>query len=1078
MISARGRRRFSPPRWLGRGLTAGLAAAMFAGLVQPGAANAAEPPITITDAQLSGILFSSAERIKAAGVDYDKQVVLSAELLDFVARNPTAPETVLAAHVTELRAAVDAKVTGADLTSTTADRLRKLLLAVAAVPDAVLTGPQLGSLLGVVTARDATAGILSREQRITGTQQNLDVEPAYTVAARAVLQALHDKSALELAVADVWVQQFGAQATGQPFALNPLATTSTLKALPVLSGLIDVDAITTAAAQGKTALLTTINVQYQNIVTSENTLTGNAVTELTQLNLTITPPGAGNADQAAVDAALKEAGQYKQAGDQLKSGIDGLTSVAKLADPAASAFLTEYGAAAAQLAVSVFTLISAVETIGAAASAGATLGAYGAAIGAIIGIVEVFANVALGTDGTAAAIKALLQTVTKGFQQMQDSLKKINDNMKVRFDHVDDELNTIYNTMTADFATVINQVQTIGTDVHIVHEDLLSLQSTLEGFNKQILDSLQANEKIPFLLTVGQYVDYPALHNGASITDPTQFDTATSNFETTADTIANQAGMVTTDMSAPPQSALSLGGVAAIDWLANHANSTYGTHFAVGSGATATPNADMWAEAARAYYVTALQNPAMTAAPGPARLDNILRNGVAINAAAAQFSTPTAPVAGQAWTATNPLFTALLSDNATATQTMLNHIPAPSTWPDVVDTLNRPWDLWGSVSQISASDTTKLNDLPAAPTSMPSCDGSHPATSEPTWAGPKNMTPPSWLVQYLDPQDFAYSSCFYGAYYLPASNSYIGAFSCHPVHDDNPACDYRWERATGIRVNVVESIQHNGATVVQQTTLAGAGIVNCTWDVEAEKGTVPPMPPVPSDCAPSPTDDPTHHFNGAGLNQGQDSVTVANDGSTIARHIMDQRAAAYYAHVAQSLQTGNDIWMTNLNNNVQLIQAYVGLGFAHGVQSDDQLRALVFGTHNLANNLPVPGNPNSESDLALAYQEASVSIQADQPVRPEILDDAAPALHHAVCGIGVPAETDPLTYCMTRVLPQRPTRLAASIEAHEQQIYNGTEQQGLPLVNEVLDNLRLTRQFVVQPGAPAPAVRHSRLNAV
>lgn len=1077
MTSQTRRRRSSLPRWISRGLTTGLVAAVLAGLLQPGTANADEAPITITDAQLSGILFSSAERIKAAGVDYDKQVVLSAELLDYVARNPTAPETVLSAHLTETRAAVDAKVTAADLTLTTAERLRKLLMAVAGVPDAVLTGPQLGSLLGVVTARDATAGILSREQRITGAQQNLDVDPAYTVAARAILQAVHDKSALELAVADVWVQQFGAQAAGQPFALNPLATTSTLKALPILSGLINVDALTTAAAQGKTALLDAINVQYQSIVTSYNTLTGNAVTELTQLNVSASPPGGNNSPgQSAVDAALKEAAQYKQAGDQLKSGIDALTTVAKLADPAASAFLTEYGAAASQLAVCTFTLISAVETIGAAASAGATLGAYGAAIGAIIGIVEVFANVALGGDGTAAAIKAILSTVTKGFQQMQATLKTISDNMKIRFDHIDTELNTIYSTMTADFATVINQVQQIGTDVHTVHEDLLGLQSTLEGFDKQILDGLQANEKIPFLYTVGQYVDYPALHNGATITDPAQFDTATSNFETTADTVANQAGMITTDMSAPPQSALSLGGVAAIDWLANHANTTYGTHFTVGSGATATPNADMWAEAARAYYLTALQNPAMTAAPGPARLDNILRNGVAINAAAAQFSAPTAPVAGQAWTATNPLFTALLNENAADTQSMFNNIPAPSTWPDVVDNVNRPWDLWGSVNQISASDTTKLNDLPAAPTSMPSCDGSEPTTSEPTWAGPKDMTPPSWLVQYLDPGDFAYSDCFYGAYYLPASNSYVGAFSCHPVKDDNPQCDYRWSRDTGIRVNVVESVHHNGAVVVQQTTLAGTSVNNCTWDLEADKGEVPPMPPVPSDCAPSPTDDPTHHFSGLGLTKGQGETTVANDGSAIARHIIDQRTAAYYAHMAQHLQAGDDFWMANLDNNVQLIQAYVSLGLAHGVQTDDQLRALVFGTHDLASNLPVAGNPNSESDLALAYQEASVSIQADQPVAPEILDDAAPALHHAICGVGVPAETDPLTYCMTRVLPQRPIRLAASIEAHEEQIYDGTEQEGLPLVDEVLDNLRLTRQFVVQPGVPAPAAR-GRLHA-
>jgi hypothetical protein len=62
------------------------------------------------------------------------------------------------------------------------------------------------------------------------------------------------------------------------------------------------------------------------------------------------------------------------------------------------------------------------------------------------------------------------------------------------------------------------------------------------------------------------------------------------------------------------------------------------------------------------------------------------------------------------------------------------------------------------------------------------------------------------------------------------------------------------------------------------------------------------------------------------------------------------------------------------------------------------------------------------------------------------------------------------TACLLGVVGQRRDRLADRFEKHFHQIYDGTEVESLPLIDEVLRNLALTRQFVLAAGSsPAPA---------
>ena len=105
-----------PRRWRGFrlsiGVSVGVVAALAAGYVQPAYADGTQ--VVFNDGQVADVLFGAAVRLSDPGVDYYRSVVTTAELLDWRAGHPAAPEADVEAHAAAVRQQMDAQLTDAD----------------------------------------------------------------------------------------------------------------------------------------------------------------------------------------------------------------------------------------------------------------------------------------------------------------------------------------------------------------------------------------------------------------------------------------------------------------------------------------------------------------------------------------------------------------------------------------------------------------------------------------------------------------------------------------------------------------------------------------------------------------------------------------------------------------------------------------------------------------------------------------------------------------------------------------------------------------------------------------------------
>ncbi|SHF84748.1 hypothetical protein [Streptoalloteichus hindustanus] len=1048
MRGSRGTGRRHVLAWRGT-LVTGVVAALLTGLVQPAAA--AEPPVKFTDAQLGDALFATAVQVKNTGVELDKTIITSAELLDWRTKNPNVDAGAIASHLDAVRSAIDKRLSQTKARGPHAEALRGITEIVYDTSGTQITGTWMTELLGVVTGRDLAPGStvsLTTLGRVYGAQQGLDLNVAFTKFEWGLLAAVRQRAATDPAFAGVWRDKIGAAKPGQPYSVDPTANVAALKSLPVLRDVLKVDALVERGAAGKTAFYQEVRSQVTALRQRYEAVTSPLVDRLRLVSVQEGKPGTTRQppDAARVEREQKDQETRQHLIDQVKGGADFVVGVVKHFDEGFGNQLAQYTTAAFEIATQVNNLVTAVGQLAATTALGAaTLGYVGAAIGAVVGIVQIFAGLFGGRrSNDEAAQQMVVKLLVDGFGEIRANLRTIYKTMNLRFDRIDVALNTIYQTMQSRFDQVVTLIQDTNASIADVHQQLLSLQAAVQAFGERALAGIKDANGQSFAEAVGAYVDFARYNNGKPMSSyETQYFPAVTNFLTTAKHTARNNNYVFKDFrQSDARIAFTSSGTAgAVDWLANYANQHYGTRFDVAAADAMVPNVDLWAEAARAYYLTAVQNPKLAGQEGKdqARAGDIIENGMMVLNHAKQFSAP----GGTAGTA---LFDGLANDYRAKLGAFADAAENLATREPVMQP-GRHFQLWGDVNQ--GLPPGAINGLGMPNTATP-CAGSGPSGPKPPFVDGTQLPAPMQLSRQID-AGVQPTVCYTKVYWR--TGTLYAPIVTKPDRTDPDTWIYRnvADLVLDVEFHTMVHGEHGRTERATKTYKRG-----CSWQTKGAPGTEGPCT---GDLAASLTD-------GVKWEAGAAS-TVANAGAEKARLALSERRARFYELVATvaARDYADPAESHALNNQVRLYQAYVQLGLPRARETDDELHALAFGTHGLI------GNSDSSQVLSAIYAQAAQVERATYgrgalPIA--MLDDSAGGSSPPDCGTYRGKGRDPVGLCVKDIGADRAKRLHARIGTHLEHVRAGTETQTLPLIDEALANLRLVRQYVrtahPQPG--------------
>ncbi|WP_345367185.1 hypothetical protein [Actinoallomurus liliacearum] len=1034
------------------------------------ALSAADPPVIFTESQLSRVLLGPAVQVKDAPPDYDKDVVASAELVDWRKKNPSAPAAAVDAHVRSLLAGL-ANPPKDHMVESRPERWRALLKAVYATQGMEITGPRTSELLAVVTARDLFQAVRSKEQRLRGAQQGVDLDVSFTKAASGVWMAVYDAAATDPAFAAAWRDHVGVARPGEPYALAATATSETLKTLPGLRDVAKVDRLVAAGNAGRTAFYGEVRRQLDTFTDQAAVL--DLPRRLVEADASTRMPDDPDAYVSPeVIEQYKKNQEFRQKTiDGLKSGGEFLVGAVKYVDAGLGNQIAQYLEPFAKVLTSYNELITAVGTIGAATSVGAAFGGIGAAVGAAVGIVQVFSGVLGGSKGAdQAAQKQILEAMNRGFTGIHEDLKVIRQNMNDRFDRVDKSLDQIFSTLVDRFGTLIEAIKDVNANVQVIHEQLLGLQSQLQNFGSDILNSLKDDQKGAFIAAATHYVDYPAFNNGRTLDTYKTYTEGVDVFMATArDTARNSTFTQQNYALDDPRAALtarstpsdngSPGAAGAVDWLADYANRHYGSAYRVSPPSLMTPNADLWAEAARAYYLTALQNPRWAGAEGDdqARATALSNAGLEIRQAAAQF------VTGHA--APPKIFSDLEGDNLRSTSAFATEVEELKY--RVMNDARR-FNLWDDVEGIynALNADGRLRQLPGVAPTMSRCGGGDPIQTPDSTKRIDDISHALMVDRWINPGRSNVEMCYSGEYLTEHNGAMLCERGnwCHRSHYYDLTVTFTYT-VTGpggppIEAKKVIYIRHD--------------LRKCTWWGF-------PNDPMPANC---PRGIPNVHDELNKPNEylgpiGNTPPVSATAGLAEVTQMISDRRAQYYDLVARELGEGHIAAARDMNDQALLWRAYTDVLVPRLSREDDRLRRLLYGPHSLVADAPVAVGQVTNPILTATYVQAARAQRAGGLNGPLVLDTIK--TDTGDCAQFRNRATDAVATCVSKAAAQR----VRDLDSRFQLAFNNYEPRARvldtsPLVDEVLDNLRLVSQYVrtaypaPPPARPAPALTGRR----
>ncbi|WP_146605614.1 hypothetical protein [Micromonospora craterilacus] len=1001
------------------GLLAGAVLASLPQVVAPGPASAAEP-MKIDETALDRQLFVTHVGLRYADpVLAQRDAVLSAELVGWRERNPTADAAAITAHADLMASRMAAKLTEDDkrrsaweltlrlieiLNDTTNDTTRTpaamaspTMLAV--TQELVGVGrPNLGSVRDVVTNLRRSS---SDEDRVTAVRR---------IAWSAVrVRALEDAT-----FAEVWRIRYGA-----PRGIRPTIGSANLSKDPLLKGRFDVSALLAAAEDGNaTELLAEAGQQFDRMLADLRTQTGQAIAKAEQLDAAYGAKTDGPTPSEAVRTeAEADAKGRKKYIDDSKEMITGLAQIVTFVDKDAGKRVKGIGDAAVKVATAINEYLPKIAGLG-AKEAIFSLGTAALA-GNIIGVVGALVPLFTGPS--------MEQQMMDQLAGIRDDIKKLSEKMDTRFDAIDAKLAQLLENTEARFDELLERQNHTIEKLVGIEQALFQLSVQLDTWGAEILAAQRTSQMTPLLNTIDGAVHHADkydgavlswddfwraerdLHVGATVTmraEPFVGPSPGSYANADVISVINRGG---DDVFGPN------GAIAYLDW---YAATTYGHP---GSGRQVADVAN-WNVLTGAYELMSAENPHHIRRVVADRITGLVNDGESLLDAHRHFSEPLDQTVNGNWT--NNLFTKLVEGYEKATKELNGLLIAER---DAIRG-DRRHDMFGGVAQQAPAEGRTVD-----PTRVPACQpGSTQQLTRPTQVTIAKTPEIAHLARHVLPAGPVIRLC------------HEAQLVNREIESQGPWDVERADIQVTMALQVVWGDQTQRFTDWSAVMPAGevcrrnrnTGVVGACYDVG--------------------------HFLGqwdarfrtqfqSTAQQGRENGEVKTRAQKEVKDRLDVDIQRYYDNVhAQISNATTPLGKANVEvtKAVQLLQAYSKLGWARALEHDELLAMVLFGGEQLPADLP------NRSPVVTASLLAA---------RNNVRDGKAPADGLAYAGdcdvSDVPAaeRVDPVSDCLRSLALHRTAVLADRYKVNSARLKHGEYVEGPPLIVERVQKLRMVR---------------------
>ncbi|MCK2241415.1 MULTISPECIES: sialidase family protein [unclassified Crossiella] len=1023
-----------------------MTAALVSGALLTGALGAPPPALAavpIDQNALANTLLGSYLRIVDGDREYARHLVATAELTDWRARNPQADQNALSTHLNGVQKAIEAVVPERVWDQQPHEVVAASLHALRGAAGAVTNGPRIVELAAKVVGRDAQVLTGRVTDRIANTVPHLGYNSGFDTAQAGVWSALGSTARADANFRGAWDKAIGSVigvSAGQP--------ATQLSQLPRLKQVLDIQPILDQT--NNPAQLKLVSTEKFRLLTSQ--LYEQRKTGLGSIKADADAgvPGKKATEPDAKAKAAAEADEKKRQGiiNGVKGAFDGLAWFIGLNDPEAGRQLRAFANGAVQIATAVNKCVTAFKLISSVFSM-ATLAFTGNVIGAISSIVSVFA-------GAGPSIEELIM---EEIGKLREQVVKLHEDMVSHFQRIDQRLDVIYQGLTRQLHELSLGLDHMRGQVETVSQQLVDLSTKTQVIGTTVIESLANLSSSQTWQSANLIVDYKRLRPTKDVTFG-MYETAENIFQDVGQLKAMQAPYVVpegnygVDDETARTNLANHGHTGVVRYLSAYAKAHFDGAFPVSAEMV---NPMPWKLAANAYSLIAAQNPQHLGQILSVRPHAVAKEGARLRDAALQFSEPGPDGA------VNKLFTGLTDRYTREIVDLYNH----NAKTDFVVTKGN-YSLWDGPQQ----PIDRIGDL-AGEATVPRCDsGGNQRIKRPGIVDGAVLPPAQRFARaHLEPKP-GYDACWTAAEWVNKRVEIVPV-ECGPPMERG--CEYHW-RFADLKVQFRQDIELPGFAGVSRWT-AGVARKNVKYEVCVGKnGVVNPLScdtrAKPHDLVAGEWDSMAAMFEGNATHYDPEFTERA--AVTAMTEFLKRKQADYYRAVANDIRSTGSARKVNLT--VDLLRAYTQLGLPRALETDDHLRALLYGRYALHTSV------NDEPyGLAGNYDQAADNLSQGKPPWESDQHEASADGCQPLPGL---VTRDPYAACIARSTKIRLDRLIARYTEQFKQRWEGTD-QSLPEVQTTLRNLWLTvrtwhpdvkETLTVEPPAPLapPVSRWSR----
>lgn len=1039
-----------------RGRFRALVAAVMAAVVvlAPSPAVAAET-VNYEEARFHDGVFAAYMRAHNSGVAGLKNLVLTAELLDWRGRNPAASQDDVVRHMVSTRQAVEAAAISDTTARTAYSTLIKIIDAVSGVPGVSIGAPMVKGLLDATIGGTVTASA-EVEDAVTSAYQNYRwMDALYAQQERAWGQLTRAATG-DAGLAAAWDGQIGAQLN-----VRATATTEQLLADPLLASFVNTEAILEHLGNEQAylaAMRTELRAALARVAAQNNEI----IEKMAAANLQY-PVGPGpKPTPQDYTKALAEAASRQVAIDAAGSAVGILATLAGFADEKAGKEVLAIGKAAIGIATAINKYLPTVAGL----SLSDAIGSLSTVVltGNVLGAVMTLAPMFLGSGPSEHEL--VMQEIGK----LREQVDRLRTEMHDRFDRIEAMLSAIYD----DVMTVLERMSTdlggVIRDIDAIKRQIYGLETRVDQLSLSMQQALKKSQLNDAEFVINTYVGYTARTKRTLST--AQYDEGEGRLFTAATSLSAGAPFVLTpaEWSQPDVDPVRVldektpyGSIDYLSYLARTWDPAY-------PATTKIPHAGVWAMAARAYTALALENPALA---GEMTGDDsfaarIGRSGQSIVDASSRFSRPTAD--GHR----NALFTGLVDNYRKAVDDQSAEL---RKLRDSVT--GGGYNPWYGADQMPPARLVNTRSYwlsgqrdGRAYNGDAKMSGCAPFSPLPRVAIPTNVQ--------LGDLPSAFQLLAHGT----AGKRFEPHFRlCYDAEFVNPVTTTgsRLETTKAdlqLTVHAQMSVDQGNFWMDVRTwrNTRGAGII-CSWSTRDN----PPTGYCHDEAYVMTYNDSTHigaFPTGAKWADNPERLTIAR---RLGDRMLWGKQKQYYQVVNAAFADPTSALRARskkITEAVRLLQAYTKLGFPVALEADGSLSGYLFGGNLIPSDYRYPGAPvgreTPETHISRAYTIAEADYApctqatAGDPC-PDAMTEIDPRVGQAsVYGpncSGADSPNSPNEYlgnCIHAVAIGRAGELSALYETYSQRLAAGVYRERLPDVAAIVDQLKVSGTAVEQ----------------